>query len=58
VRFAIEPTGEVSSACIAYYEIPDGVLLECVVDTFKSIRFEKPNKLTTAVYPVFFKVRR
>jgi hypothetical protein len=56
VRFAIEPTGEVSSACISYYEIPDGDLLECVVDTFKSLRFEKPNKLTTVVYPVSFEV--
>jgi hypothetical protein len=58
VRFAIEPTGEVSSACVSYYGIPDGVLIECVVDTFKSLRFEKPDKLTTVVYPVFFQVAK
>jgi hypothetical protein len=31
VRFVIEQTGGVSSACIHDYQIPDGVLLECAI---------------------------
>ena len=58
VRALIAQSGEVEEACVESYEIPDGDLLGCTVNTLKTVRFGELPRRLTFVYPFVYRPAR
>jgi hypothetical protein len=55
VKFEIDPNGIVTKSADARSDLPDAAVVQCVVATYRTLRFPKPNGgVVTVYFPLIF----
>lgn len=58
VKFEIDPNGIVTKSADARSDLPDAVVVQCVVDAYRTLRFPKPDGgVVTVYFPLIFNPR-